>query len=350
MGTLEPRKNVGALLGPMPALARDPDAPPLVAGGPRRAAATPWLARLRSRRLPGHVRHLGYVQRDERATTLSRGLDAGAAVAREGLRHAGARSDDGRRPGGRAATAARCRKWSGDAGQIVEPDDPEALADAMKRLLDDPALRAATATARASSGRGTSLGRERRDAARRPTRGDRAAPIARVTRPLTIGIDARELLGEPTGVGRYLGELLRRWTARPDAARAALRAVHARAACPCRLPTGTADVRVVGAGSGPRHLVGADASPARRPPRFARRLLRAAPTPRRWARRAARRHHPRRLVRRRIPTGSAPREGLRRRLADPAGRARRGGRLHRLGVLARRDSRRACGRPRRASA
>jgi glycosyltransferase involved in cell wall biosynthesis len=36
--------------------------------------------------------------------------------------------------------------------------------------------------------------------------------------PLTIGIDARELLGEATGVGRYLGELLRRWVKRPDAA------------------------------------------------------------------------------------------------------------------------------------
>jgi glycosyltransferase involved in cell wall biosynthesis len=34
---------------------------------------------------------------------------------------------------------------------------------------------------------------------------------------LTIGIDARELLGETTGVGRYLGELLRRWVALPDA-------------------------------------------------------------------------------------------------------------------------------------
>ena len=33
----------------------------------------------------------------------------------------------------------------------------------------------------------------------------------------TIGIDARELLGATTGVGRYLGELLSRWTARPDA-------------------------------------------------------------------------------------------------------------------------------------
>lgn len=35
--------------------------------------------------------------------------------------------------------------------------------------------------------------------------------------PLRIGIDARELLGDRTGVGTYLGELIRRWAARPDA-------------------------------------------------------------------------------------------------------------------------------------
>lgn len=35
-------------------------------------------------------------------------------------------------------------------------------------------------------------------------------------KPLRIGIDARELLGEPTGVGRYLAELLLRWGQRPD--------------------------------------------------------------------------------------------------------------------------------------
>lgn len=34
---------------------------------------------------------------------------------------------------------------------------------------------------------------------------------------LRIGVDARELLGATTGVGRYLGELMARWTARPDA-------------------------------------------------------------------------------------------------------------------------------------
>jgi glycosyltransferase involved in cell wall biosynthesis len=35
---------------------------------------------------------------------------------------------------------------------------------------------------------------------------------------ITIGVDAREILGDATGVGRYLGELLTRWTSRPDAA------------------------------------------------------------------------------------------------------------------------------------
>jgi glycosyltransferase involved in cell wall biosynthesis len=36
--------------------------------------------------------------------------------------------------------------------------------------------------------------------------------------PLRIGVDARELVGDKTGVGRYLGELLRRWLGRADAA------------------------------------------------------------------------------------------------------------------------------------
>ena len=35
--------------------------------------------------------------------------------------------------------------------------------------------------------------------------------------PLRIGVDARELLGDTTGVGRYLSELLRRWVQRADA-------------------------------------------------------------------------------------------------------------------------------------
>src|SRR3954471_8822794 len=68
--------------------------------------------------------------------------------------------------------------------------------------------------------------------------------------PITIGIDARELLGEPPGVGRYLGELLRRWVVRPDAAMRELVLYS-----PEPLPfldsvPGAANVRAVVAGSG----------------------------------------------------------------------------------------------------
>ena len=67
--------------------------------------------------------------------------------------------------------------------------------------------------------------------------------------PLRIGVDARELLGDATGVGRYLGELMRRWTARPDtAARRFL--LYAPEALPLQLPAGTVEPRIIGRGTG----------------------------------------------------------------------------------------------------
>lgn len=68
--------------------------------------------------------------------------------------------------------------------------------------------------------------------------------------PLTIGIDARELLGEPTGVGRYLGELLRRWTVRPDAASRRLVLYTPEPLPFLTTVPATADVRQIVAGSG----------------------------------------------------------------------------------------------------
>ena len=59
-----------------------------------------------------------------------------------------------------------------------------------------------------------------------------------MSEPLRIGVDARELLGDTTGVGRYLGELMRRW------ARQAGRRRHGDSSCtrpkllPLRLPAG----------------------------------------------------------------------------------------------------------------
>lgn len=67
---------------------------------------------------------------------------------------------------------------------------------------------------------------------------------------LTVGIDARELLGEPTGVGRYLGELLRRWTARPDAAARKLILYSPESLPFLRTVPAIANVKEVVAGSG----------------------------------------------------------------------------------------------------
>ena len=66
---------------------------------------------------------------------------------------------------------------------------------------------------------------------------------------LRIGVDARELLGDSTGVGRYLAELLLRWAVRPDAER---RHFVLYAPEPLTLPrlTETMTVRVIGAGRG----------------------------------------------------------------------------------------------------
>jgi glycosyltransferase involved in cell wall biosynthesis len=67
--------------------------------------------------------------------------------------------------------------------------------------------------------------------------------------PPRIGIDARELMGDTTGVGRYLGELVRRWVARPD--RAARRLVlYSPESLPFALPPEAAELRVIGSGRG----------------------------------------------------------------------------------------------------
>ena len=74
-----------------------------------------------------------------------------------------------------------------------------------------------------------------------------------MTGPLRIGIDARELLGEATGVGRYLNELLARWVARSDAGRRCLvlyspEPLPAKGLTSC--PPGAVEARVVGEGAG----------------------------------------------------------------------------------------------------
>jgi glycosyltransferase involved in cell wall biosynthesis len=67
--------------------------------------------------------------------------------------------------------------------------------------------------------------------------------------PLRIGVDARELLGDTTGVGRYLGELLRRWTSRTDAAVRRF-VLFSPEPLTMTFPAGSTDARVLQGGRG----------------------------------------------------------------------------------------------------
>ena len=68
-----------------------------------------------------------------------------------------------------------------------------------------------------------------------------------MTRPLRIGVDARELLGDATGVGRYLGELLRAGRRGPTPERRRF-VLYAPEPLPLAFPPGTTEMRVVGRG------------------------------------------------------------------------------------------------------
>jgi glycosyltransferase involved in cell wall biosynthesis len=66
---------------------------------------------------------------------------------------------------------------------------------------------------------------------------------------LRIGVDARELLGARTGVGRYLGELIRRWARRSDADRRRF-ILYAPEPLSIELPPDVVDCRIGGHGTG----------------------------------------------------------------------------------------------------
>ncbi|HEY3093299.1 MAG TPA: glycosyltransferase family 1 protein [Vicinamibacterales bacterium] len=147
VGTLEPRKNVGALLDAYArVLARRTTAPPLVLAGRATSAAADWLARLERAPLAGHVTHLGYVP-DNKREDLYRSarvlvlpsLDEGFGLPALEAMSAGVPvivSSRGSLP-----------EVVGGAGAQVDPSDVPALADALDRAAVDEqwALQAASA-------------------------------------------------------------------------------------------------------------------------------------------------------------------------------------------------------------
>jgi len=147
VGTLEPRKNVGALLDAYERLiGRVPPMPRLVLAGRATSAASGWLARIRSAPLAGRVTHLGYVAGEGREdlyrsarVLVMPSLDEGFGLPALEAMSAGVPvivSSRGSLP-----------EVVGGAGAQVDPLDVDALADALERAAFDQdwATRAAQA-------------------------------------------------------------------------------------------------------------------------------------------------------------------------------------------------------------
>jgi glycosyltransferase involved in cell wall biosynthesis len=139
LGTLEPRKNVGALLDAYELLlARRNDLPPLVLAGRAGPQASGWLERIGRPPLGGHVRAVGYVQPEARRSLFERARLLVQPSFEEGF---GLPVLEAMTLGVPVVAANRgaLPEVLGDAGLLVEPD-PWAIAEAVARLLDDERL------------------------------------------------------------------------------------------------------------------------------------------------------------------------------------------------------------------
>jgi len=137
VGTLEPRKNVGALLDAYEMLlARRPAAPPLVLAGRATPDAAEWLRRLTSAPLAAHASHLGYVP-DEAQEALYAGarvlvlpsLDEGFGLPALAAMSAGVPVIASRR--------GALPEVVGSGGILIDPERPGELADALERIIGD---------------------------------------------------------------------------------------------------------------------------------------------------------------------------------------------------------------------
>ena len=151
VGTLEPRKNVGALLDAYQALVVSGTAalPPLVLAGRATTASAEWLARIERPPLLGHVRALGYVEPSARQAIYEGALFLVQPSHEEGF---GMPVLEAMTTGVPVVAARRgaLPEALGDAGLLVDPDrapgDSGSLARAMRQMIADPLLRKTAAS------------------------------------------------------------------------------------------------------------------------------------------------------------------------------------------------------------
>ena len=157
LGTLEPRKNVGALLHVYERLLTRRGSPartvpPLVLAGQATEASGPWLERIARPPLQGVVRHVGYVEPHDRQRVYAGARLLVQPSFEEGF---GLPVLEAMTLGIPVVAANRgaLPEVLGDAGILVDVDQPEALESAIERMIDDAAFAAACASKGASRAR-----------------------------------------------------------------------------------------------------------------------------------------------------------------------------------------------------
>jgi glycosyltransferase involved in cell wall biosynthesis len=144
-GTLEPRKNVGGLLDAYERLLSGvPSIPGLVLAGRATAEARPWLERIERPPLKGRVRHVGYVESAKRQALYEGARLLVQPSFEEGF---GLPVLEAMSLGVPVVAARRgsLPEVVGDAGPLVDPDNPGEIANAIARLLEDDGYAAACA-------------------------------------------------------------------------------------------------------------------------------------------------------------------------------------------------------------
>jgi glycosyltransferase involved in cell wall biosynthesis len=140
VGTLEPRKNVGGLLEAYSRLfQRRSDVPPLVLAGRAVPLSRPILEALGRPPLAGRATHLGYVA-DSQREALYKGASLLVLPSfNEGF---GLPVLEAMAAGVPVIASSRgaLPEVLGDAGLLIDPDDPDSLVAAMERMLTEPSL------------------------------------------------------------------------------------------------------------------------------------------------------------------------------------------------------------------